>query len=442
MYTCDLEGCKSAWGTSDDIFNHVKNSKHQKNFFRKQHPEDVRIIGMTKDELLRKAAEFEEDEGGADERDYGVIRKVANYDKYMELRNRPDTWSEKKAKLGIVGERCNSNSSNINMEPLGGRKRKHSESGQPSQFDDESWAGWRPPTAAETLKDLETSFTRGIKDIEGMVGDFKGKKDDEDYKEILFYQDTCAKLLQLFKDDSDVLKERPDFGAKVGSWEEQFTALNNNLVDKVEEEDRAMKEVSKLMSELEEELQKFAAQKTTKKYKNIRSRITEVTNKVGKLNPTTEANKTLKKTHNDRLANIWTDLEDRSESLVEVVVQAMDTNEAPKPTSEMTRSQRNLQLRKAAIEIFKEALLQFTMEYLKTYNAKFASEEEMKEVSKKAVEKKILDHEVGSFNKKLMKGQAQSWSDFKLTEATKDSVRKYLVQKMEKYNPGDVYKCK
>ena len=34
MYTCKLEGCKSAWGTSDDIYNHVKNHKHQKNFFK------------------------------------------------------------------------------------------------------------------------------------------------------------------------------------------------------------------------------------------------------------------------------------------------------------------------------------------------------------------------------------------------------------------------
>ena len=34
MYTCKLAGCKSAWGTSDDIYNHVKNHKHQKNFFK------------------------------------------------------------------------------------------------------------------------------------------------------------------------------------------------------------------------------------------------------------------------------------------------------------------------------------------------------------------------------------------------------------------------
>lgn len=28
LYTCSLDGCSSAWGTSEDMFNHVKNTKH------------------------------------------------------------------------------------------------------------------------------------------------------------------------------------------------------------------------------------------------------------------------------------------------------------------------------------------------------------------------------------------------------------------------------
>lgn len=318
MYSCTLPGCKSAWGTSDDIFNHVKNHKHQKNFFRKLHPEDDRILGMTKDELLRKAAEYEDEAGGADEREYGVIVRVDDYDRYMELRDRDPSWSEKKAKLGIVGDRLNSN-----MEPLGGRKRKHSESSSscPSQFDEESWSGWKPPTVKESLQDLEMSFSRGVKDVEDMITDFTGKKDDENYKEILFYKDTCLKLMGLFKEDNDIVRESPDFSQKIVKWEDQFTSLNNNLVEKVEAEDRAMKEVSKLMAELEEELKMFFSKKTANKYKNIRRRITELTTKVGGLNPTTEANKTLKRNYNDRLSNIWKDFEDRAESVVEIMRQ-------------------------------------------------------------------------------------------------------------------------
>ena len=31
VYNCILEGCKSAWGSSVDMFNHVKNALHLKN---------------------------------------------------------------------------------------------------------------------------------------------------------------------------------------------------------------------------------------------------------------------------------------------------------------------------------------------------------------------------------------------------------------------------
>jgi hypothetical protein len=37
---------------------------------------------------------------------------VNDYEEYMELRNRPDTWSEKKAQMGIVDDRMDSNRHN------------------------------------------------------------------------------------------------------------------------------------------------------------------------------------------------------------------------------------------------------------------------------------------------------------------------------------------
>ena len=58
MYTCKLEGCKSAWGTSDDIYNHVIRPKHHKNFFRKMNPDDPRVAGMTSADILTKVKLF------------------------------------------------------------------------------------------------------------------------------------------------------------------------------------------------------------------------------------------------------------------------------------------------------------------------------------------------------------------------------------------------
>ena len=69
-----------------------------------------------KSDILVKAAEYDEDQGGSEERDYQVINIVRDYEKYVELRDRPDDWSEKKASLGMVCTYFNSN-----MEPLGKR---------------------------------------------------------------------------------------------------------------------------------------------------------------------------------------------------------------------------------------------------------------------------------------------------------------------------------
>eukprot|EP00092_Neocalanus_flemingeri_P023690 GFUD01025693.1.p1 GENE.GFUD01025693.1~~GFUD01025693.1.p1 ORF type:complete len:333 (+),score=92.74 GFUD01025693.1:68-1000(+) len=105
MYTCRLEGCKSAWGTSDDMQNHVKKTKHHRCFFRKMFPADSRLGGLTCADILKMAAEYEEGQGGSEERDYEVILLVRDYQKYMKLRDRKPTWTEKNALLEVEGER-------------------------------------------------------------------------------------------------------------------------------------------------------------------------------------------------------------------------------------------------------------------------------------------------------------------------------------------------
>ena len=56
MYTCSLEGCKSSWGTSDDMFHHVIKEKHQKNFLKKISPEDPRVAQLSKDQVLAEVS--------------------------------------------------------------------------------------------------------------------------------------------------------------------------------------------------------------------------------------------------------------------------------------------------------------------------------------------------------------------------------------------------
>ncbi len=83
MYTCDLDGCKSAWGTAEDMTNHVKNAKHQKNYLVHTYPEDVRITGMNSREVMARAEQEEaERNGGPQGRDYELVNQERDEKKY------------------------------------------------------------------------------------------------------------------------------------------------------------------------------------------------------------------------------------------------------------------------------------------------------------------------------------------------------------------------
>ena len=76
-------------------------------------------------------------------RDYCVINVSRDYEDYLELRNRPDDWSELKAQIGIVGNRSTSNM----KSPTESRKRKALEF-EESTF--EQLAGWLAAAYFET----------------------------------------------------------------------------------------------------------------------------------------------------------------------------------------------------------------------------------------------------------------------------------------------------
>lgn len=62
-----------------------------------------------------------------------------------------------------------------------------------------------------------------------MVEDFNGNKDDEKYRDIMFYQDTYKGLLSFLGSGAGSGLEN-----KVYQWNEELSVINNNLVDKVD----------------------------------------------------------------------------------------------------------------------------------------------------------------------------------------------------------------
>ena len=60
MYTCSLPGCKSAWGDSDSMVNHLCGNKlkHNKNYII-YHQKDPRGASLTKNEVMDLSEELD-----------------------------------------------------------------------------------------------------------------------------------------------------------------------------------------------------------------------------------------------------------------------------------------------------------------------------------------------------------------------------------------------
>ena len=211
LYTCGLAGCKSAWGTSDDMFHHVTNCKHQRNFLKRLHPEDTRILSMTRNEVLDLASKYEADWGGPEDRDYGLIRIVRDSKEYLYLRNRPLDWSERK------DVRPNSEGSSTNG------KRKQDEE------DHEDFLRLKAKRIDETknncLAQVEESARRGVNDVHEMIDDILMGKRDKTPEDVKFYIDSYSKILSFFQtEDNQSLRER------INSLREELLSLEPSRI--------------------------------------------------------------------------------------------------------------------------------------------------------------------------------------------------------------------
>jgi len=149
-YSCILNGCKSAWGNSDDMFNHIKNYKHIRNFFAHLHPDDDRINKFNKNELTKKAMEYTQRHETllAEDRDYDSIAVCRDRARYKEISTRSKDWSEKKEKLKKNGSAGSSfaggGSNNPNNIPLGYKDR--------GIYNEAKWKDFKELTSMEEAK--------------------------------------------------------------------------------------------------------------------------------------------------------------------------------------------------------------------------------------------------------------------------------------------------
>ena len=63
------------------------------------------------------------------------------------------------------------------------------------------------------------------------------------------------------------------YSAQVSRLRGELASCRDQVQDKLEGEDRQMKEISKMMAELEEEIVRYHSERTSTKYKNIQERM-------------------------------------------------------------------------------------------------------------------------------------------------------------------------
>ena len=158
MYNCKLEGCKSAWGNSDDMFNHVKKEKHIRNYFRSIFPDDHRVNSQTKNNLIKLAIDFCEEHNmmQAADRRYDEIITCFDAKEYHEIASRPMDWSENKQKFADRRGGADNNLPGFKDQEL---------------FNETKWKDLKAPSLEEAVDDLATCVGGEVARIEKMLAD-------------------------------------------------------------------------------------------------------------------------------------------------------------------------------------------------------------------------------------------------------------------------------
>jgi len=439
MYSCVLEGCKSAWGTSDDIYNHVIKYKHARNFFKFMHPEDARIAGLSNADILEKATELHEQEGGSDETDYGVIEVFKDYQKWKELRDRPDNWSEKKARLGLVVGNFNSN-----LEPLGERKGRNlggaeetrgggsrndyqesrRRSSSPSIFDEEAWKGWRPKTLLSRCKEFMDCMEDAMNDVKEEVEKFEGNEDSEEFKTFKWMLENYRRDLDLhenYKAPPEIGQQR--FDMKMIEWKDIMDKAEGEMMEKLDQEERSVKHVGGLLQEVEDEMENYGASRDSKKYQNIKVRMSEMTKEMSNLKPSKDINKIRKEEFNKRMAALWQRFEQLSD---------IPSNISSILESQMNKSsQPNKETAVKAYEIEISSYVRSSLEkYRSGPNRKIGDERELEALTK-YISQKVIAEEIKVFEKSRC-----PWIQFKMRDPTKKNIDSYLINKMNRHVMG------
>lgn len=339
MYTCSLAGCKSAWGFSDDMFNHVIKDKHQRNWLLHRHDGNESIAVLTRNEVLMRVIDY------CDQNPVGVddIRKVYDRLQYEELRSRPKDWSESKAKVGVTGR-----SMSANFVKLGTTAAADTTSsgGTPGLFD-ASWDNWRPPSRDESCAETIRLMRNHVGHANDMVNNFSGDTEDT-------YYDDCVFFLESLKGTITMTELAMSGGSTVTMELEVLRCLDTVKVQ---------------LADLETQLSEKAARGSAAAQTSRNAPVAAA---------------------------------DQSSAAGPDVVSSPPRCEDIAAAEQVNgdRESQRLMTRRAATETFRSQLTRFLLVELEKYAHKIPDESAREELAVKLVEEKLFPAELASFEKK------------------------------------------
>jgi len=408
-YTCSQEGCKSAWGNSDDMLNHVKNHKHQRNFLKLIYPEDPRIDSLNKNELIEKALTYATDHNCllAEDRDYDSIQSQKDPALYKKLSTRPQDWSEDKERLGVT---------NTNCIPIGPRKRAAS----PPLFDEASWRSTPFLTDTQLVQESIADHQEGVGSVRQQVARFKGSTGDQEY---MACQDSISFYRELFEIE---LQEIPRNGTQADrdllladqALLKDLRELEKELTHKGEREVMEVKQINNSLAQLEQEMELYSSEPGQRAYTTYKERLSVLSDELNTFNPEQEGYRAKKVEFKTRMSVLWRSFEARSES--DVVVESVHTPPATgsEPRPRKTSAQRRQEDRVLYTGLFKAAVVELVAGEVKA-RVRGYSDDQMKNITIKIVQEKIMNAEIEA-HKEL------SWDTFRFTDSVRGRIRNWL----------------
>ena len=378
--------------------------KHNKNYLVYV-LNDPRGPSLTKMEVMDRSVELDEQlRGPQRERDYRCMRRVRSEERYWELRERPDNWSEAKERgSGDRGEGRKRAYDDIAClkDPL---RREPERPWMRSSSDQE-----KADSMVENLNRLQVQIEQNLEKIRN-----EKRRDLKAVTKMAMEQfKYCLNVFHTLPNKGLVEKEIWDIKDSVEKLDDDFEAVMNSDVT-------AFRRMSDEVGNLREELRVFTGMRGDREYERLRARIQAVVKDLTAFDTDEVEIRNQRSLLREEAARMLEQLKAKATRVAEVV--------------EMQRSERARSNSQTCKDEFKKALARFITEKLSEYfNARPALRNAAGDEFEARFEGYVAQFLKMTYAPEVVKHEKakKPWEDLRLGSNIRNNVADFIVKKMD-----------